>query len=106
MKLPFDALISEEKVKDYLLAQRKRNDKSKWLANAGYNQNNWQKLELDLRNQILSLDASPSDITKFGQMFEIKGMLKGPNGKSLKVNTIWMIEHETKITKFITMFPY
>ncbi len=38
-------------------------------------------------------------------MFEINGVLHGPNGKDLEVCTIWMLEHESKLTKFITMYP-
>ena len=105
MKLPSTTVIATEKIKDYLLSQRKRNDKSKWLAKAGYSLENWQQLEQDLRTQVLSLDAIPTDETKYGQIFEIKGVVKGPNGETLKVHTIWMREHESKSTKFITMFP-
>jgi len=36
MRLPSNAIISERKVKEYLLSYRKRSDKSKWLAKAGY----------------------------------------------------------------------
>jgi len=89
----------------YLLSPRKRNDKSRWLAKAGYGLGNWQLLEKDLRTQILSLDAASIEETEYGQMFEIKGVLTGTNGKTLKVCTIWMTEHESKSTKFITMFP-
>jgi hypothetical protein len=68
MQLPLDSLIAQEKLKDYLLTPIKRNDKSKWLAQAEYTWENWQLLENDLRTQILSLDATPSDKTKYGQM--------------------------------------
>ena len=51
----------------YLLTQRKRNDKSKWLAQAGYAFKSWQVLKNDLRLQILSLEAIPTDNTKYGQ---------------------------------------
>ena len=61
MKLPYNSLIAHSKLKDYLLAPKKRNDKSKWLAQIGYNLENWQLLENDLRTQILSLDATPTD---------------------------------------------
>ena len=37
--------------------------------------------------------------------YEIKGKLTGPNGISLSVCTNWMIETETGISKFITMYP-
>lgn len=105
MKLPSTTLIASEKIRDYLLSLRKRNDKSKWLAIAGYRLENWQQLEQDLRTQILSHDAIPTDKTKYGQIFEIKGTLNGPNGKTLEVHTVWMTEYESKSTKFITMFP-
>lgn len=105
MKLPSETIISSDKLKDYLLVYRKRNDKSKWLAQAGYQLENWQSLEHDLRNQILSLNAVPTDNTQYGQMYEIKGPLVGPNSKTIQVCTVWMSEHETGQTKFITMFP-
>lgn len=105
MKLSEDALIAYEKLTQYLLTPRKRNDKSQWLAQAGYTLENWSLLEDDLRTQILSLDATPIENTQYGQLYEIKGKLIGPNRKKLSVCTIWMTENETKNTKFITMYP-
>ncbi len=58
-----------------------------------------------MRRQILSLSAIPTENTRYGQMYEIKGGLIGPNGKTLSVCTIWMTETATGDTKFITMFP-
>jgi len=83
MKLPENTFIAREKLTNYLLVPKKRNDKSKWLAKAGYTLENWQVLETDLRNQILSEDAIHVEITEFGQMYEIRAILIGPNGKSL-----------------------
>ncbi|HAS16847.1 MAG TPA: hypothetical protein DCR39_02910 [Nitrospiraceae bacterium] len=105
MKLPENTLISADKLTQYLLAYKKRNDKLQWLSKAGYTLDNWQILEEDLRKQILTIDATLVEKTKYGQMFEISGELFGPNGKSLAVTTIWMTENENKITKFITMYP-
>jgi len=105
MKLPGDTLIVPEKLTNYLLVPRKRNDKSKWLAGAGYTPENWEMLEADLRNQILSENADSVERTEFGQMYEIRGILVGPNGKSLSVLTVWMTDNETGNTRFITMSP-
>jgi hypothetical protein len=105
MKLPENSLIAHEKLTQYLLISRKRNDKSQWLAQAGYTLENWQELKNDLRVQILPLVAMGIESTKYGQMYEIRGKLTGPNGKSLSVCTIWLTETETKSTKFITMYP-
>jgi len=105
MKLPGNTLIVPEKLTNYLLVPRKRNDKSKWLAGAGYTPENWEMLEADLRNQILSENADSVERTEFGQMYEIRGILVGPNGKSLSVLTVWMTDNETGNTRFITMSP-
>jgi len=41
MKLPSTAIIAPDKIKEYLLSSRKRNDKSEWLAKAVYKLENW-----------------------------------------------------------------
>lgn len=90
----------------YLLDYRKRNDKSKWLAKAGYDSDNWKKLEQDIRVQLLTREAVLVQVNEFGDVYEITGKLNGPNGKSLHVRSIWMNENSTKLTKFITMYPF
>lgn len=106
MKLPPDAVIAPAKLTKYLLVWRDADDKSKFLAQAGYNLENWQQLETDLRNQILPLEAVPSKETnRFGDVYEIRGRLTGVNGVNLAVVTIWMIEYETQVSKFITLYP-
>lgn len=104
MKLPQDTLIAQEKLTKYLLVFKKRNDKSKWLAKAGYFLENWQILENDLREQILSMNVAEAESSEYGQMYKIIGKLSGPSG-SIEVCTIWMTETSTRITKFITMYP-
>ncbi len=94
MKLPENTLIAQDKLTQYLLVKKKRNDKSQWLAQAGYTINNWQLLEYDLRTQILSLDALQIDDINYGTMYEIRGKLTGPNGIDLLVCTVWMTEDE------------
>ncbi len=106
MKLPSKAVIADEKIKAYLLSYRRRNDKSKWLERAGYNQENWSILKVDIQDQLLPLDAVPVEENEYGQMYKLIGRLTGPNGKTLLACTIWMVENETKLLKFITMFPF
>ncbi|MEM9214493.1 MAG: DUF6883 domain-containing protein [Cyanobacteria bacterium P01_F01_bin.150] len=106
MKLSQDATIASAKLTRYLLIWREADDKSKFLAQAGYDQDNWQQLEQDLRTQILPKDAVLSDEpNQFGDVYRICGSLTGPNGKKLAVITVWMIEYETQRTKFITLYP-
>jgi hypothetical protein len=105
MKLPVDATIAPAKLNQYLLVAKQRNDKSLWLASAGYTLDNWPVLEEDLRKQILLQDAIRTKVTEHGETYEIIGELKGPNGKTLYVRTVWMYETNTGETKFVTLFP-
>lgn len=106
MKLSRDAVIAEAKLTKCLLVWRDADDKSQFLEQAGYTLENWPRLEAALRSQILPLEASPSDEpNQFGDVYEIRGLLRGLNGIDLAVVTIWMIEYETKVTKFITLYP-
>lgn len=105
MRLPSDAVIAPSKLHDYLLVWRRRSDKSAWLAGAGYTRKNWAVLLDDLREQILSQPAQPVELTDYGQMYEIKGTLVGPNGVALRVHTVWMTEASSGRTKFITLYP-
>jgi hypothetical protein len=106
VKLSLDAVIAEAKLTKYLLVWRDADDKSKFLEQAGYTLENWQQLAADLRSQILPLEAVPSDEpNQFGDVYEIRGVLCGTNGIDIAVITVWMIEYETNVTKFITLYP-
>lgn len=52
--LPQDATIAEEKLTKYLLVPLPKDDKSQFLARAGYKLDNWQQLEQNLRTQVLT----------------------------------------------------
>ena len=105
MKLPTNAQIAPEKLTGYLLVKRPVGDKSDFLKRAGYTLDNPRRLEQDIRSQILTLDAVSIEKTDYGEVFEIRASLKGPNGTALKVKTVWMQELKTGITKFITLYP-
>jgi hypothetical protein len=106
MRLPKDTVIAPSKLINYLLLFRPVDDKSKFLAQAGYSVNNWTQLEADLRRQILPLEAvSSQEPNRFGDVCEIRGALTGPNRVMLRVVTVWMTEYQTGQTKFITLYP-
>jgi hypothetical protein len=105
MKLPADAIIAPEKLTRYLLVYQPRGDKSAFLARAGYTLENADRLLQDIRTQVLPLEATEQHSTKFGDFYEIRAELTGPNGVALRVRSIWMQERLSKLTKFITLIP-
>ena len=105
MKLPANAIIATEKLTRYLLVPQARGDKSAFLSGAGYTLETVDQLLHDLRTQILPSDATTLKSGKFGQYYEIRGRLIGPNGATRAVRTIWITEHLSSITKFVTLIP-
>ena len=105
MKLQFDAEINEDKIVNYLLKSRPKNDKSGFLNNAGYNQSNYHKLIEDLRNQILPLEATFQRENPYGKIYSINGNLITPMNKILTIQTIWIVEYSSNKTRFITLYP-
>ncbi len=105
MKLPQDTSIASKKLTHYLLAWREENDKSAFLMTAGYTSKDAKRLEADLRNQLLPLDAKLADRDEYGDKYLIRGRLEGPNGRALRVVSIWMFEKAGGKWKFLTLYP-
>lgn len=105
MNLSRHATIAKSKLSDYLLRWRPENDKSGFLAKAGYTQRDADCLERDIREQLLSHDAKFESNTEYGDVFSVTGSLTGPNGNRISVISIWMVESTTGETKFITLYP-
>lgn len=105
MKLPGDAIIASRKITEYLLQWRPEDDKSGFLAQAGYTLEVSERLMMDIREQLLPLEAEFVENTEYGPKYLIRGELVGPNERSLRVVSIWMTEYATDETKFVTLYP-
>ena len=69
------AIIPDAKITKYLLVPLPKDDKSKFLAQAGYTLNNWRRLKEDIRVQILPQPAKLSEKTSYGDKYEIRTCL-------------------------------
>ncbi len=105
MRLPPDSDIPIRKVTHYLLVPRVESDKSSWLAKGGYTSENPERLIEDLRSQILPREALPARSSRFGETYEIRGVLQGPTGIPLTVRTIWLKDLLSGLFRLITLIP-
>lgn len=105
MKIPSDATVPEEKLRKYLLVSREENDKSGFLALAGYSLSNWKTLQHDLLTVGQEHAVTKTETTVFGTKYTVPGTLVGPNGYELHIITIWMTMKATTETRFITLYP-
>lgn len=90
MKIPADAIVPVAKLKDYLLSPRPWDDKSKFLAQAGFSRDQPEILDKAIRELIADAQAIEDGTNEFGTFYRVTGLLRGPVGKSLSVVLIWL----------------
>lgn len=104
MKIPTEAIIPRAKLIDYLLLPKHKNDKSEFLAQAGFTQNNPEALEVALRQLIAENEAHSDRVDEYGVYYRVEGKLHGPNG-ILAVVTIWILQKANGEYRFVTLKP-
>ncbi|MFN8486375.1 MAG: hypothetical protein U0350_02210 [Caldilineaceae bacterium] len=105
MKIPLDALIPQEKLTQYLLAPKEVDDKSKFLAQAGFVRENPDALVTAIR-ELIQRENAVHDLTNvYGDYYRVEGELVGPKGRLLVV-TIWIVKvHSDGKFRFVTLKP-
>jgi len=105
MKVPPDAIIPFEKITEYLLVPRKWDDKSKFLAQAGFLRDNPELLLRAIRKLAADVDAVEDRTNEYGVFLRVEGEIQGPNGRGLQVVTVWLRWHVGGQVRFVTLKP-
>ena len=105
MEIPIDAIIPEPKLTKYLLVFKPRNDKSRFLAQAGFTLENWQTLKIAIQQLNQSVEAVQDRTDEYGTFYNVYGKLNGINGINLSVVTIWLQRQSDGKFQFITLKP-
>lgn len=109
MRLPAAerAVISPEKLRDYVLSFEHRAGRAKaaFFATLGYEVTQWERLERDLREQHLIADARLRRTSRWGDEYEIIAELRGPNGESALVMSAWFVRKDEDFPGFVTAYP-
>lgn len=91
MKIPLDATITaDEKITRYLLVPREQDDKSKFLAQAGFTPDNPELLKAAIRQLSDSIEAIQDRDNEYGVFYRVTGELIGLEEQNLAVITVWL----------------
>lgn len=105
LRIPSNAIIPVAKLTRYLLVLRARNDKSKFLAQAGFTPDNHEALTAALRKLLLSTEAIADRTDEYGTFYQVIGTLQGINGINLGVTTVWLHRKIDQQYQFVTLVP-
>lgn len=94
-----------EKLTGYLLVPREWDDKSKFLAQAGFSRENPHLLLRSIRELAATAEAVEDGENEFGGFLRTEGELAGPNGLTLSVVTIWLRWRLDGRVRFVTLKP-
>ena len=106
MNIPPGAAIPEEKLTRYLLVPRDVDDKSKFLAQAEFTEENPDDLMAAIRQLTGSVDAVEDGSNPFGDFYRVEGEIEGPNGRRLAVVLIWLRWYLDESFHFVTLKPW
>ena len=104
MKIPPDAIIPRDKLTKYLLVFQPENDKSQFLAQAGFTQDNPDALDTAIRRLLDENEAVQDRKNIYGTFYRVSGALVGPSG-TIAVITVWLLTATTDEYRFITLKP-
>ncbi|HET7145518.1 MAG TPA: hypothetical protein VFI68_15980 [Anaerolineales bacterium] len=109
MELPnkSKALVSPEKITDYLLSETHAVGKSKarYFRSFGFDENRATELANTLLTIAQNEQIVDSETTRYGTKYVIDGEFLAPNGVMIQIRTIWIIEKMQDIPRFITAYP-
>jgi hypothetical protein len=110
MRIPVNAFIAQEKLTQYLLVERVKNDKAKFLAAAGFTLRNPDALRLAIERLIFQVDAIEDDVSDYGIFYRVEGDITNSDmmlarRNSLSVVTIWLSANGSNQFRFITLKP-
>lgn len=66
MRISSNLLIQDQKITNYLLVYQPKDDKSEYLALAGYSQENWQILKRDIMEAVEGTEIAEVTSTGWG----------------------------------------
>jgi hypothetical protein len=105
VRIPEDLIIPDAKITGYLLVPKPRNDKSKFLVQAGFTLEDPEALKLAIQTQALSTEAVEEKINEYGTFYQVEGDLIGVNGTILSVLTVWLERQIDGKFQFVTLKP-
>lgn len=79
--------------------------KARFFSSLRYVADEWRTLEADLRIQHLSQPAKPDPRKRDGQAWTIRAILRGPNGQSAGVVSVWFIPADGDVPHLVTAYP-
>ncbi len=101
------AIIAPEKLSQYLLAAAhpKGRGKADFFLRVGFSPDKPEALERFLRDIACDGPVVETDRTLYGMKYVVEHFVRMPNGRIVRLRTIWMIRVDERRPRFVTAYP-
>lgn len=102
-----NVVVGKRKLVEYILnnAHQEGATKAKYLAEIGYTTDTWRALRKVLLDLFARGNLRGKTVSEYGVKYEISGRIVGPSGSSRRVKTIWIVRHNERTMRFVTLIP-
>ena len=102
-----NAQVSRDKLIDYLLSSEHPDGRTKarFFAAFGFSADEWQQFALALATHAQEHVVARVESSPFGVRYVIDGILRAPDGREPMVRTVWFIESDETIPRWVTAYP-
>ena len=109
MKLPNadQAVVPLAKIVRYLLSFEHRDGHAKaaFFTRFGFTADSWKVLAEALLSHARDHDLTKTEDSPYGTRYVIEGFLKTPDGREPDVRSVWFIDSNEQIPRFVTAYP-
>ena len=110
MRLPNSgrAIVEDAKVRDYLLAPDHPvgRPKARFFMALGFTRDAWPRLRDALLAVARDGEAEIGEATVFGQKSAVRGIVRGPAGRTAAVLTAWIIRRGEDAPRLVSAYPW
>lgn len=101
------ALVEEQKVVDYLLASRHPAGRAKAaiFQRFGFDVEKWTMLRDALVHHARTAKMMSVTENEFGQKYVLEGGLPAPDGRSLRLRSVWFVNTGEIVPRLVTAYP-
>jgi hypothetical protein len=71
----------------------------------GFDIERWEQLDRALRQHAADNEIAREETTSFGIRYVIDGLLHAPDGRLLNVRTVWFVDDDGDVPRFVTAHP-
>jgi hypothetical protein len=108
MKLPIleHLEIPQRKIVNYLLDLTHPDGRGKaiFFIRFGFTLENWEQLTDALRTHAYEHEVAQVEQSTFGVRYVVEGILNTPDGRNPMVRSVWFVETDQDITRFVTAY--